>query len=230
MPSTFADYGICVARIYRVSPCSEEAARDHYERLVASQKYFYEDEEYWIAAAKGLLALSWGDRIHASSHFEEAIALCDKQEERPWRAHFLFELALLLAPAEGERAERLVQEAAGEAQRFGLQPLLARIDREWVPEGDRIGRAAAPAGEEALQAAGITRREREVLECLVEGLTDKEIAASLNISPYTVGNHLRNIYTKTECANRGEAAHWALAHHLAVVDSAESAPIREAGQ
>jgi DNA-binding CsgD family transcriptional regulator len=63
----------------------------------------------------------------------------------------------------------------------------------------------ANAGEANLQ--GITRRERQILECLVEGLTDKEIAASLTISPCTVGNHLRNIYEKAGAANRGEAAH-----------------------
>ncbi len=41
---------------------------------------------------------------------------------------------------------------------------------------------------------GLTRREKEVLTLLVEGLTYKEIAGQLAISKRTVSNHVASIY------------------------------------
>ena len=42
----------------------------------------------------------------------------------------------------------------------------------------------------------LTSREREVLHLLVEGRSNKEIAASLSLSPYTVETHRRNLQEK----------------------------------
>jgi DNA-binding NarL/FixJ family response regulator len=42
----------------------------------------------------------------------------------------------------------------------------------------------------------LTKREREILQLLAEGKTNKEVAASLNISPYTVETHRGNILEK----------------------------------
>ena len=43
---------------------------------------------------------------------------------------------------------------------------------------------------------GLTRREREVLELVAEGLTNAQIAARLWISCKTVGHHLESTYAK----------------------------------
>jgi DNA-binding CsgD family transcriptional regulator len=48
----------------------------------------------------------------------------------------------------------------------------------------------------------ITPREREVIEAVVQGKTDKEIAACLNIAVNTAQVHLKNIYRKTGAAGR----------------------------
>lgn len=53
--------------------------------------------------------------------------------------------------------------------------------------------------------AGLTPREREVLELLAKGLTYKEIAARLVISIDTVRRHCHNIYGKMHVASRTEA-------------------------
>jgi DNA-binding NarL/FixJ family response regulator len=42
----------------------------------------------------------------------------------------------------------------------------------------------------------LTSREREVLHLLLEGRSNKEIAASLSLSPYTVETHRRNLQEK----------------------------------
>ncbi len=54
----------------------------------------------------------------------------------------------------------------------------------------------------------LTAREREVLELVAEGLTNKEIAERLVISPVTARNHVSRILTKLSLDNRTQAATW----------------------
>jgi DNA-binding NarL/FixJ family response regulator len=56
----------------------------------------------------------------------------------------------------------------------------------------------------------LTAREMEVIQLLVEGLTNKEIAARLTVSARTVNFHLDNIYSKLGVNTRTEAAIYAL--------------------
>ena len=58
----------------------------------------------------------------------------------------------------------------------------------------------------------LTAREREVLALLTDGATDREIAATLVISPRTASIHVGNILAKLDVPNRGAAA--ALARDL----------------
>ena len=43
---------------------------------------------------------------------------------------------------------------------------------------------------------GLTQRERQIIDTLVDGQTNKDIAATLNISEYTVKHHLTNIFDR----------------------------------
>lgn len=51
---------------------------------------------------------------------------------------------------------------------------------------------------------GLTRKEREVLKCIIDGNMVKEISFKLNISVRTVQTHINKIYKKTKAANRFE--------------------------
>jgi len=51
----------------------------------------------------------------------------------------------------------------------------------------------------------LTAREREVLELIAGGARNSEIASRLVISPKTVRNHISNIFTKLQVADRAEA-------------------------
>ena len=53
---------------------------------------------------------------------------------------------------------------------------------------------------------GLTPREIEVLKLLVEGLSDREIAESLFLSPRTVGWHVNHVLTKLDAPSRTAAA------------------------
>ncbi|WP_374631457.1 LuxR C-terminal-related transcriptional regulator [Ferrovibrio sp.] len=54
----------------------------------------------------------------------------------------------------------------------------------------------------------LTRREYEIAEFAAHGLSNKEIARRLNLSPWTVKNHLRAIFDKTGLENRTALCAW----------------------
>jgi DNA-binding NarL/FixJ family response regulator len=52
----------------------------------------------------------------------------------------------------------------------------------------------------------LSEREIEVLRLMVHGLTNKQIAARLYLSPKTVGHHVEHIYNKIGVSSRAAAA------------------------
>ena len=63
---------------------------------------------------------------------------------------------------------------------------------------------------EHCETGGITSRELEIIQLLVSGKRPKEIADSLNISPFTVNTHRRNIYKKLGISHSYELAKYAI--------------------
>ena len=51
----------------------------------------------------------------------------------------------------------------------------------------------------------LTDREREVLDLIAEGHSNPEIAGRLTLSPKTVRNHISNIFSKLQVADRAQA-------------------------
>ena len=90
---------------------------------------------------------------------------------------------------------------------------------EAIAEARRIGEAAASAPDRAENAAAsasdiLTPRERDVLRLLVEGRTDREIAAALFISHRTVMRHVSGILAKLGADNRTAASNLAVRRGL----------------
>ena len=66
--------------------------------------------------------------------------------------------------------------------------------------------AVRPVPEPPSDTHDLTPRERETLNLIAAGATDKEIAAQLTLSLHTVKSHVRSILTKLHAANRRQAA------------------------
>lgn len=64
----------------------------------------------------------------------------------------------------------------------------------------------------AAQGPQLTAREREVLEHIAAGRSNREIARSLNLAEKTVKTHVSNILMKLGVADRTQAALWAVRH------------------
>lgn len=77
--------------------------------------------------------------------------------------------------------------------------LLSRIANE----------AAARSGPKALAAVRMTPREREVINLIAEGSSNKEIAGRLRIATHTVKSHVRNIMEKLTLHTRLQIAAYA---------------------
>jgi len=82
--------------------------------------------------------------------------------------------------------------------------------------------AATFVDDEALGRLALTHRERDILACLMHGLSDKEIADQLSISPRTAMNHVGSVLAKLGVSRRGAAA--SIAFRTRLVDPARPLP------
>ncbi|MFJ6568716.1 response regulator [Streptomyces sp. NPDC091292] len=88
------------------------------------------------------------------------------------------------------------------------EPVLApRITRQLLDRHVQSGRDTEAARR---RTEHLTPAERDVLRLLGTGLSNAEIADQLHLSPGTIKSHISRILTRTDCANRVQAA--VLAH------------------
>jgi DNA-binding NarL/FixJ family response regulator len=82
----------------------------------------------------------------------------------------------------------------------GGAPMTGQIARRVI----EVFRKPSPPGVEA--EAQLTPRENEILQWIAKGLSNKEIAAQIKTTTYTVGKHIEHIYEKLHVHCRTEAA------------------------
>jgi DNA-binding NarL/FixJ family response regulator len=164
------------------------------------------------AAARylGMLAATMKRWPDAERHFEAALEMNARQDARPWLAHTQYQYAVMLldrkGPGDRERAIALLEGAAAISGELGMAALVERTDVLRQGAESQLGKVRYPAG--------LSRREVEVLRLVAAGKGNREIAERLFVSPNTVANHVRSILTKTNTANRTEAAAFAVRHEL----------------
>ena len=115
----------------------------------------------------------------------------------------------------GERADRLpfsAENAAAELRRLASQGVLEPHATEAVLEAAGHGKSGAPASKRQGGPGGLSRREVDVLKLAARGLTAREIADRLYISPKTADHHIQHIYNKIGVSTRAAAALWASQH------------------
>lgn len=118
-----------------------------------------------------------------------------------------FALARAVDDGQPEVAVGEARTALAEFERLGA-PREADAAAAFLRERGVAGRTG-PKGLELL-----SRREREVLALVGQGLTNAEIAARLFISTKTAGNHVSNVLSKLNLRSRTEAAAFAVRYLL----------------
>ena len=156
--------------------------------------------------ALGRALAASGDVNNAADHLERALT-CFARLELP------FEVArtrLLLARTLEDK-DRGTAAAEAEAALLGFEALGAARDADAAAALLRaLGVHAARRGRE--EAGMLSRREREVLELLGEGLSNRELAERLFLTRKTVEHHVRSVLTKLGLRSRAEAAAYAVRH------------------
>ena len=132
-------------------------------------------------------SLSTGSRLLATADAFHAMT-----EPRPHRP--------ALSPS---RAAEELERACAEGR---LDVACARSILDAAGEARKPGRSAWPAG--------LSDREVEVLRLLATGLSNRQIARSLTLSPKTVGRHVEHIYSKLGVSTRAGATLSAMEHGL----------------
>ena len=158
----------------------------------------------------GLLSVTQGQTGKAIAHFGDALAFCRKAGYRPELAWSASDCANALLQRNGNddraSAMSLLREALDIAGELGMRPLMERA-------AEQLSRAEAQRGVRSYPD-GLTEREVEVLRLISMGMTNQAVAEELVISPGTVARHVANILSKTNSANRTEAARYASRHGL----------------
>jgi LuxR family maltose regulon positive regulatory protein len=105
---------------------------------------------------------------------------------------------------------RLVADQPGSAH---LQPLIDQVldSRQTTSAQQQVLQAlgqvlSGPEKISELNASSVTSKERQVLELVAAGKSNKEIARLLNITPETVKTHMKNIFIKLGVDSRAQAA------------------------
>ena len=114
-----------------------------------------------------------------------------------------------------ERADRAAfspADAAAELRRLESDGVLEPRASRAVLVAAGHGEPRAPSGKRRQHPGGLTRREVDVLRLAARGLTTREIADRLTISPKTADHHIQHIYGKIGTSTRAGAALWAMQH------------------
>ena len=83
---------------------------------------------------------------------------------------------------------------------LGAEPWLRRAELELRASGETARKR------DATTAVALTAQERQIASSVAQGLSNREVAAELFLSPRTIDFHLRNVFAKTGITSRGELA------------------------
>ena len=136
-----------------------------------------------LRAVSAETAWAEGDEERAGREFVEAAGMFEKAKLPLETAWIHWRRTRL--PGDPAVIHDAARRAARVASHLGLRPLLARLENA--------------------ETSSPTRRQREVLDLLAIGLTGKEIAGRLNLSPRTVEMHVARLLESLNCRTRAEA-------------------------
>jgi DNA-binding CsgD family transcriptional regulator/tetratricopeptide (TPR) repeat protein len=113
--------------------------------------------------------------------------------------------AALVAAGRPEEAKVLLLEAVERYETMGALAWAGRVQAALRAVGVRRG-VRGPRQRPTHGWVSLTASERRVSELVAEGLTNKEVATRLHVSPHTVNTHLRHLFAKLGVSNRAALA------------------------
>lgn len=156
--------------------------------------------DWAVASAYACRALISTDDDRADHYFRRALAVRRTRHDLGHaRTHLLYGTWLRRVRRRADAAEQL-RTALESFERIGALPWVQRAQLELDLTGRR------PAADQG-PAPVLTAQELRVARMAAQGLTNREIAVDLLLSPRTVGHHLSRIFAKLGLSGRIELAH-----------------------
>jgi predicted ATPase/DNA-binding CsgD family transcriptional regulator len=178
------------------------------------------DEQFSVGLA--LETLGW---VAATERRDQRAALLLGAAERVWQAMHASLAAFRGMQAFHEQSMTTVRLRLGDrafdaAFRRGTElstveavtTALERAASAGVPAPRTAPPDATPAPDPRLAELGLTRREREVITLVAQGLSNREIAARLVVAQRTAEGHVEKILSKLGFTSRAQVAGWLAAH------------------
>ncbi len=163
-----------------------------------------------FTAPLAAIACSSHERLDGSGYHRRSTG---SQLDRTQRALAAADCYQAMVSDRPHRPSRSPQEAAD---------ALRAMATEHTLDGEAVERVLAAAGHRRAQRAphpaGLTPREVDVLRLLALGLTTREIADRLVLSPKTADHHVQHIYGKIGVSTRGAAALFAIENGILISD------------
>jgi DNA-binding CsgD family transcriptional regulator len=148
-----------------------------------------------VTRCRGLVSAAQGDVTRAAFLLEQAVSQHGELGDPFGRARALLALGIVRRRLRQKRPAREALEAAlGRFETIGASDWAAKAS-------DELGRVGGRTREE-----GLTSAERRVAALVVEGRTNREVAAALFLGERTVASHLTHIYAKLGVRSRTELA------------------------
>ncbi|CCH33544.1 LuxR C-terminal-related transcriptional regulator [Actinosynnema sp. NPDC047251] len=174
--------------------------------------------EELAAGNPGFAAVSVG-ASHARAlldHDDEALLAAAGRHRHPWaRANANEDLAAVLAESgRTDRADAALTAALRIFDRMGADAEAARLRRRTDAPPPSGGTAPGTSGEDWRR---LSEPERDLARLVGAGLTNRQVARQLFLSPHTVNYHLRGIFKKLGICSRVELARLALEQEHAEV-------------
>jgi len=159
-----------------------------------------------LAHTLGEIAVLEGDMVRAADQFERAIALLqDLQLPRERVESELRAAAACEVLGRREAAVAHAREAGRGAERLGARPLAQGVVAQLRSLGEALSGALGPRAGRRAGQGGLTGRQFQILAAISRGLTDKEVARHLGLSPRTVESHVAKALVTLDCRSRTEA-------------------------
>lgn len=172
-----------------------------------------------IGCNQGAVAAHRQDWAAAAEHFRDAIAASEDGSHPHNRIEAMIGLGrVCYRTGQYDEALRQLRGARALAADIGNAQRLAESDAALAELSGQL-EASAAIGDLAAASRGrpgnLTGRQAEVLRLLAAGLSNKQIAAELYLSPATVERHLATIYRNFGLTGRVEAARFAIENGIA---------------
>jgi DNA-binding NarL/FixJ family response regulator len=161
-----------------------------------------------LAFALGELAMLQDEPARAVSQFRQALNQTEKLDLPIEHLRVEARLgAALAATGDTDGGIGHLRTAYRQARNLGARPLASRMaagleELDAVTEEQRT-----PEAGERASHAGLTHRQMEIARLIADGMTNKQIADKLYVSPRTVEMHVANLLDRLDCRNRSEAVH-----------------------